>query len=81
MLSLHCRIPLIAETGLVLVPGSQCRWHTQQEFMTRSKVVFEAPLPDEHYIGLDVGDLLVFNAQMIHSGHYNNTTERKALDL
>jgi ectoine hydroxylase-related dioxygenase (phytanoyl-CoA dioxygenase family) len=49
--------------------------------MTRSKVVFEVPLPDEHYIGLDVGDLLVFNAQMIHSGHYNHTTERKALDL
>jgi len=49
--------------------------------MTRSKVVFEAPLPDEHYIGLDVGDLLVFNAQMIHRGHYSNTTERKALDL
>tara|TARA_B110000285_G_C15090172_1_gene598614 strand:- start:1341 stop:1517 length:177 start_codon:yes stop_codon:yes gene_type:complete len=42
---------------------------------------FEAPLSDEHYFGLDVGDLLVFNAQMIHRGHYSNTTERKALDL
>jgi ectoine hydroxylase-related dioxygenase (phytanoyl-CoA dioxygenase family) len=81
MLSLHCRIPLVAETGIVLVPGSHGRWDTEREFAERSKNVSEVPLPGEHYIDLDVGDMLVFNAQMIHRGHYNKTSERKALDL
>ena len=81
MLNLHCRIPLVAETGIVLVPGSHVRWDTPEEFAERAKRVSEVSLPGEHYIHLDVGDMLIFNAQMIHRGHYSKTSNRKALDL
>lgn len=81
MLNLHCRIPLIAETGIVLVPGTHSRWDTKIEHEQRSKPLSEEPLPTEDYITLNPGDLLIFNAQMIHRGHYSKTRGRRALDL
>ena len=84
MLSLHVRIPLLDETGVELIPGSHKRWDTELE----RKVRFELDehensetLADSKLIELSQGDLLIFNAQMLHRGNYALNHERKALDL
>ena len=84
MLSLHVRIPLVAEKGVELIPGTHKRWDTKLE----SNVRFELnghknhePLPGAVLTELDPGDMLVFNAQMIHRGNYELNSTRKALDL
>ena len=84
LLSLHVRIPLLAETGLALVPGSHRRWDSQREHDVR----FEQnghrrddALPGEVLLTLQRGDVLVFDAQMLHRGHYAGNAERCALDL
>ena len=84
MLSLHVRIPLLDETGVELIPGSHKRWDTELE----RKVRFELDeyensetLADSKLIALSQGDLLIFNAQMLHRGNYALNHERKALDL
>ena len=82
--ALHLRIPLLAEKGLELIPGSHRRWDTELE----DKIRFEKggytsahPLPDAELIELEPGDILIFNAQMLHKGVYDLNEERKALDI
>ena len=84
MLSLHIRVPLIAEAGVEVVTGTHRRWDTELE----KKVRFELdghsnsePLPNSELIKLARGDVLIFDAQMIHRGNYELNPERKALDL
>ena len=84
MLSLHVRIPLVKETGVELIPDSHLRWDTELEHQVR----FEREghqnhetLPGSKLILLEVGDVLIFNSQMIHRGHYEINPERFALDL
>lgn len=84
MLSLHVRIPLIAEKGVEIVTGTHKRWDTKLE----KKVRFELDghrnsesLPDSELIDLALGDMLVFNAQMIHRGNYALNPARKAFDI
>lgn len=84
MLSLHVRIPLLDESGIELIPGSHKRWDTELE----RKVRFEleghedsGALAGSKLIELSAGDLLIFNAQMLHRGNYALNHERKALDL
>ena len=84
MLSLHIRIPLIAERGVELIPGTHRRWDSALERSVR----FERDghrhgdaLPGGVLIGLEPGDVLVFHAQMIHRGNYAFNSARKALDL
>jgi hypothetical protein len=84
MTSLHIRIPLIKETGLELVPGTHRRWDNALE----SDVRFERnghrnseDLPGAELVGLEPGDILIFDAQMIHRGNYRMNRIRKALDL
>jgi hypothetical protein len=84
MTSLHVRIPLVRETGVELVPGTHRRWDTPLE----SDVRFERnghrnsdDLPGAELIDLDAGDILIFDAQMIHRGNYRMNKTRKAFDL
>ncbi|MEN3362906.1 MAG: hypothetical protein V7606_180, partial [Burkholderiales bacterium] len=84
MLSLHVRIPLIRETGVELIAGTHRRWDTELE----TDVRFERnghrnseELPGSELIELDPGDVLVFDAQMIHRGSYRLNETRKSLDL
>ena len=84
MLPLHIRIPLIAETGMELVPGTHTRWDTEQERNVRLELNGHhnnEPLPNAVTIKLALGDLLIFNGQMIHRGQYAPNPERKALDI
>lgn len=84
MLSLHLRIPLVKEVGVELIPGSHKRWDTVLE----QNVRFEREghknteqLPQSKLIKLDVGDVVVFSAQMLHRGNYALNSSRCALDL
>lgn len=84
LLALHVRVPLIAERGVALVPGSHCRWDSELERNVR----FETngyrqgdDLPGSLLIGLEPGDALLFDAQMLHRGHYRDNAERLAFDI
>tara|TARA_R110002072_G_scaffold13418_10_gene56231 strand:+ start:6266 stop:7048 length:783 start_codon:yes stop_codon:yes gene_type:complete len=84
MLSLHVRIPLVKEMGLRVIPGTHKRWDTELERQVRLEQDGHSssePLPGSVLVDLEPGDVMIFNAQMIHCGHYTNNESRKALDL
>jgi len=84
MLNLHFRIPFIKETGIELVPGTHQRWDNSEEGKVRLELdghLNSDKLSGSKLITLDVGDVLIFNAQMLHRGNYALNSERKALDL
>ena len=84
MLSFHVRIPLIQEKGVEVVTGSHKRWDTELEHNVRLELNSHKnseSLPDAVLIDLSPGDILIFNAQMIHRGNYALNPTRKALDL
>ena len=84
LLSLHVRIPLLAERGVALVPGTHRRWDTPLESdvrWERNGHENSEDLPSAEVLALEPGDVLVFDAQMLHRGHYASNPQRKALDL
>lgn len=84
MLNLHIRIPLIGETGVELVPGTHKRWDTELERNVRLEIDGHRnseALPGAELTHLEVGDILIFSANMIHRGNYALNKSRKALDL
>ncbi|TDO97941.1 phytanoyl-CoA dioxygenase family protein [Marinomonas balearica] len=84
MLSLHIRIPLIDEKGVEVVAGTHKRWDTELERNVRFELNGHnnsESLPDSVLLDLKRGDVLVFNAQMIHRGNYELNSERMAFDL
>ncbi|WKJ91918.1 phytanoyl-CoA dioxygenase family protein [Methylomonas montana] len=84
MLSLHIRIPLLPETGVELIPGTHQRWDTDLERDVRLELnghKNSEALADALLIGLEPGDILIFDAQMLHRGNYQLNPARKALDL
>lgn len=84
MLNLHIRIPLIKETGIELIPGSHKRWDSTHERKVRLELdghKNSEPLDDAKRMTLVVGDVLIFNAQMLHRGHYRLNVKRHALDI
>jgi ectoine hydroxylase-related dioxygenase (phytanoyl-CoA dioxygenase family) len=84
LLTLHIRIPLIAEKGVELIPQTHQRWDSELERNVRFELNGHAnheKLPGTVLIALEPGDILIFNAQMIHRGNYALNPDRKALDL
>jgi len=84
LLALHIRIPLLTETGIELIPGTHQRWDTDLERDVRLELngrKNSEALPDSLLISLEPGDILIFDAQMLHRGNYQLNPERKALDL
>lgn len=84
LLSLHVRIPLLPETGVELIPNTHRRWDTALERDVRLELnghQNSAPLPGALLIQLEPGDILIFDAQMLHRGNYQLNPARKALDL
>ncbi len=79
---IHCRIPLVDEPGIELVPGSHKNWDTEEELNVRCEKNGRQrhdDLSSGHTIPLKRGDLLIFSANMIHRGLYGRN--RLALDL
>ena len=77
----HLRVPLFDEPGMEIVPGSHIRWDNDEEFAVRqeeNKHVSNEPLSTGKKIALNVGDILVFSADMIHRGLYGQ--DRLAFD-
>lgn len=84
VLSLHLRIPLIAERGVELIPGTHARWDTPLERKVRLELEGHEnsdDLPGALLIELAPGDVLIFSAGMIHRGNYALNPERRALDV
>ncbi|WDE96875.1 phytanoyl-CoA dioxygenase family protein [Lentisphaera profundi] len=84
ILALHVRIPLLAEKGLELIPGSHQRWDTDLENKVRYQqdgFSSDFNLADSKLIDLNIGDMIIFSAQILHKGVYDLSTERKALDI
>ena len=82
--SLHVRIPLIDETGIELIPHSHRQWDSVHERNVRFALNGHQQhddLPASQLIHLKQGDVLVFNAQMIHRGRYDFNAARLALDI
>lgn len=79
---IHFRIPLLDEPGVGLVPGTHMRWDTREELEVRLEN--NGRKNDEELatgvdVGLEVGDLLVFSANMIHRGLYG--MDRLSFDI
>lgn len=79
---IHFRIPLIAEPGVELVPGTHRRWDTNEELDVRLEN--NGRKNHDHLstgvrVELDAGDLLVFSANMIHRGLYG--MDRLSFDI
>lgn len=84
MLMLHIRIPLVAEKGIELIPGTHQRWDYELERNVRLELnghTHSEYLPGAILIELEPGDILLFSGQMIHRGNYQLNPIRKALDI
>ncbi len=82
--SLHVRIPLLDESGIELIPHSHRQWDSPLEHNVRFALKGHQQhddLPGSELIRLQTGDVLLFNAQMIHRGRYDFNSERLALDI
>jgi ectoine hydroxylase-related dioxygenase (phytanoyl-CoA dioxygenase family) len=79
---IHFRIPVKPEPGLELVPGSHKHWDSNEELDVRTESngrrCFE-DLPTGKKVTVNVGDLLVFSANMIHRGLYG--LDRMTFDI
>lgn len=79
---LHLRVALHAEPGLELVPGTHRRWDTAQQLAIRLQHEGHRnnePMADAVTVPLQPGDLLIFNANMLHRGLYG--LDRLAFDM
>ncbi len=79
---IHFRIAIKDEDGIELIPQTNKRWDTTQEFEVRNNLNQKNhwdELPNSKKISLSRGDLLVFSANMIHRGLYSKN--RFAFDI
>ncbi|WP_027330564.1 phytanoyl-CoA dioxygenase family protein [Marinimicrobium agarilyticum] len=78
----HFRVPLVDEPGVELVPGTHRRWDSGEELDVRleqnGRKNYE-DLSSGVNVKLNAGDLLVFDAGMIHRGIYG--MGRLSLDI
>ncbi|MFC3700578.1 phytanoyl-CoA dioxygenase family protein [Reinekea marina] len=78
----HFRIPLFNEPGLEFIPGSHHQWDNEEELNVRLEKngrKNHEDLPNGVAVPLQKGDLLAFDANMIHRGLYGH--DRLALDI
>jgi ectoine hydroxylase-related dioxygenase (phytanoyl-CoA dioxygenase family) len=79
---LHVRIPLTVDPGVELIPGSHKKWDNEQELHVRLQQnghKNSEPLTRGIELPLQLGDVLLFSANMIHRGLYGKN--RFALDI
>jgi ectoine hydroxylase-related dioxygenase (phytanoyl-CoA dioxygenase family) len=79
---LHVRIPLTTDPGIELVPSSHKNWDNEEELQVRLEQnghKNSQPLTRGEKVPLQLGDVLLFSANIIHRGLYGNN--RLALDI
>jgi len=84
LFNLHARLALIPERGFELIPESHRRWDSAHEHAVRLELDghnHAEALPGALRLDLEPGDLLIFNAHMLHRGNYALNTARLALDI
>jgi len=84
LLDLHLRVPLLAELGFELIPGSQRRWDTERERavrLERGNCRSSEDPPAGRRFDMNPGDLLIFHAHMPHRGNYALNKERLSFDI
>ena len=80
--AIHIRIPLKDENGIELIPGTHKRWDNNEEYSVRLEangMANDHDLQGGQKIPLQVGDMLIFSANMIHRGLYGK--DRFAFDI
>ncbi|GAB4198182.1 MAG: hypothetical protein Tsb002_32920 [Wenzhouxiangellaceae bacterium] len=80
--ALHFRIPLRDEPGLEVVPGTHRRWDNDEELAVRLEQQGRKNSDDlatGERVSLAAGDLMIFNANLIHRGIYG--MNRLSLDV
>lgn len=78
----HCRIALKDEPGMEFIPGSHKAWDTPDELAVRLEQdghKNHQSLGRGQAVALEAGDVLLFDANMIHRGLYGQ--DRLAWDL
>ncbi len=78
----HLRLALAEEHGLEFVPGSQSRWDTPEELAVRLQEAGKCSsdeISSGETVSLRRGDLLLFDANIIHRGLYG--VDRFAFDI
>lgn len=79
---LHLRIPLTFDPGIEVIPGSHKNWDSAEELQVRLE---QNGRKNDEQLGhgvkvpLQLGDVLLFSANMIHRGLYGEN--RLALDI
>nr|BDT28328.1 phytanoyl-CoA dioxygenase family protein [Bacteriovorax sp. HI3] len=79
---IHLRLALADENGIEFIPGSHFRWDTPKELNVRLKRDGESVFNDlqgSEQVPLKKGDLLIFDANIIHRGLYGQS--RFAFDI
>jgi Protein involved in biosynthesis of mitomycin antibiotics/polyketide fumonisin len=79
---LHLRLALDDENGLEFIPGTHFKWDDEEQLNTRLKRNGRTPsdnLPNSKAVPLRKGDLLAFDANIIHRGLYGKN--RFAFDM
>lgn len=79
---IHLRIAIADEPGLEVIPGSHHRWDTEEEWQVRMQLNNRShsdSISLSKKISLKRGDLLIFDANMIHRGLYGQ--DRFAFDI
>ncbi|MBV7317230.1 phytanoyl-CoA dioxygenase family protein [Shewanella sp. NIFS-20-20] len=79
---LHVRVALFDEPGLEFIPASHTQWDTELQLdcrLGRNGAKPSDDLPEGQTVPLQAGDMLLFDANMIHRGIYG--MDRLALDI
>lgn len=69
-------LALYDDESLIVVPGSHVRARTPTE---RSADPFEASLPGQMTVGMQAGDVVFYNNNILHRGVYKSAVERMTL--
>ena len=80
----HFRVALVDDPWFEIVPGSQARWDTAEEYAIRRStdaVTRRGPMPGGQAVPLRAGDALLFHAWAIHRGRYSAQRPRRTLDI
>lgn len=78
----HLRLAIADENGIEFIPGSHMRWDHTEEYEVRLKLNNKSPsdkITDGKAVTLKRGDLLAFDANIIHRGLYGR--DRFAFDI
>lgn len=80
----HFRVALVDDPWFEIVPGSQARWDTAEEYAVRRSsdaATRRGPMPGGLAVPLRAGDALLFHAWAIHRGRYSARQPRRTLDI